>query len=98
MAQLPKALDYQSQLNDLVGTTVTVCVCSAGIDRASQATQMSVVGELDQHPTHKECLRVVVTDGTYAYFQTKDVWLINPLTICPTVIFVQIETPEDART
>ena len=98
MAKPPEALDYQSELNALVGKTVTVCVCSAGMDRASMATQMSVVGQLDQHPRHQDSLRVVVTDGTYAYFRTKDVWLINPLVSCPTVIFVQIDTPDSART
>jgi hypothetical protein len=87
--------ERRSQLVDLVDTVVTICANSAGVDRVSQATQISVAGTLQQHPENPDRWRVVNTNDTYSYFETKDVWLVNPLVQCPTVVFINIRPMDD---
>jgi hypothetical protein len=57
---------------DLVGRDVTVCISEKPLSRSDFHLQISVEGELEKRTGLQE-YRVVMSDGTFAYFGAKDV-------------------------
>tara|TARA_R110002012_G_scaffold317770_1_gene534827 strand:- start:33 stop:296 length:264 start_codon:yes stop_codon:yes gene_type:complete len=83
----------KEELLELEGRVVTVSVSTGGIVRNDFRTQMSIKGILET--LDGESFRVLVNNCTYCYFETEDVYLINPLVSTGVVIHLRIDTPKE---
>lgn len=81
------------ELKELEGKVVTVAVSTGGIVRNDFRTQMSIQGRLET--LDGELFRVLINNCTYCYFETEDVYLINPLVSTGVVIHLRIDTPKE---
>ena len=77
------------------GDEVIVALSSAGIARKGHWPQMSIRGTLE-HLEGSNAFRVVASENTYTYFNTENVYLINPLTGPCVILHVRIDTPAEA--
>jgi len=89
----------KEELLELEGKVVTVSVSTGGIVRNDFRAQMSIKGILETRKTNPfldgESFRVLVNNCTYCYFETQDVYLINPLVSTGVVIHLRIDTPKE---
>ena len=89
--------EYEEELQDLVGKTVTVAVSTDGIGRNGFFTQISIQGTLESLAADSttDQYRVLRDNCTYAYFSAEDVYLVNPLVSTGVVIHTRIDTPKE---
>jgi len=88
--------EYKSEeeIAAYAGDQVIVAISSAGIARKGHWPQMSIHGTLEHLPGSNS-FRVVVSQNTYTYFNTENVYLINPRVGPHVILHVRIDTPAD---
>ena len=87
--------ESQEELEALAGDQVIVAISEAGIARKGYWPQMSIHGTLEHLPG-SSAFRVLVSQHTYTYFNTENVYLINPLAGPCVILHVRIDTPAEA--
>ena len=88
--------ESEEEIAAYAGDQVIVAVSSAGYARRGHWPQMSIHGTLEHLPG-SNAFRVVVSESTYTYFNTENVYLINPLAGPCVILHVRIDTPADAH-
>jgi hypothetical protein len=88
---------YESKesIEAYAGDQVIVAISEAGTSRKGYWPQMSIQGTLEQLDD-SDSFRVVLSDNTYTYFTSKNVYLINPLTGPYVILNIEIDTPAEA--
>lgn len=87
--------ESEEEIAAYAGDQVIVAISSAGIARKGHWPQMSIHGTLE-HLKGSNAFRVVVSQNTYTYFNTENVYLINPLAGPCVILHVRIDTPAEA--
>jgi len=88
---------YESKesIEAYAGDQVIVAISEAGTSRKGYWPQMSIQGTLEQLGD-SDSFRVILSDNTYTYFTSKNVYLINPLTGPYVILHIEIDTPVEA--
>ena len=88
--------ESEEEIAAYTGDQVIVAISSAGLSRKGYWPQMSIHGTLE-YLEGSNAFRVVVSKNTYTYFNTENVYLINPLAGPCVILHVRIDTPAEVE-